>query len=121
MVNYSGDSFLEMLFLQFGKQENFMWESLLQIVSETFTRGSRPELFCKKGVLRNFGKLTGKHLCQRLFLNKNTGLWPATLLLKRLWGRYFPVNFPKFLRTPFYIENLWWLLLSQIIYRFSFF
>ena len=28
---------------------------------------SRPEVFFKKGVLRNFTKLTGKHLCQSLF------------------------------------------------------
>ena len=29
------------------------------------------------------------------------GLEPATLLKKRLWHRCFPVNFVKFLRTPF--------------------
>ena len=29
-------------------------------------RSSRPEVFCKKGVLKNFGKFTGKHLCQSL-------------------------------------------------------
>ena len=28
----------------------------------------------KKGVLKNFAKFTGKHLCQRLFFNKVTGL-----------------------------------------------
>ena len=28
------------------------------------------ELFYKKGVLRNFTKFTGKHLCQSLFFNK---------------------------------------------------
>ena len=28
-------------------------------------------------------------------------LWPATLLRKRLWHRCFPLNFAKFLRTPF--------------------
>ena len=27
-----------------------------------------PKVFCKKGALRNFAKLTGKHLCQTLFL-----------------------------------------------------
>ena len=27
--------------------------------------------------------------------------WPSTLLKKRLWHRCFPVNFVKFLRTPF--------------------
>ena len=33
-------------------------------------RSSRPEVFCKQGVLRNFAKFTGKHLCQSLFFNK---------------------------------------------------
>ena len=33
--------------------------------------GSRPEVFCKKGALRNFTKFTGKHLCQSLFFNKD--------------------------------------------------
>ena len=62
---------------------------------------SRPEVFCKKCVLRNFAKFTGKHLCQSLFFNKVAGLRSATLLKKRLWHRCFPVNFAKFLRTPF--------------------
>ena len=30
-------------------------------------RSNCPEVFCKKGVLKNFTKLTGKHLCQSLF------------------------------------------------------
>ena len=30
-------------------------------------RSSRPDVFCKKGVLRNIAKLTGKHLCQISF------------------------------------------------------
>ena len=30
-------------------------------------RSSRPDVLCKKCVLRNFAKFTGKHLCQRLF------------------------------------------------------
>ena len=33
-------------------------------------RSSRPEVFCKKGVPRNFAKVTGKQLCQSLFFNK---------------------------------------------------
>ena len=37
-------------------------------------KSSRPEVFCKKGVLRNFAKFTGKHLCQRLFFNKKESL-----------------------------------------------
>ena len=45
----------------------------------------------KKGVLRNFTKFTGNHLCQSLSFNKVTGLRPATLL---------KMNFVEFLRTP---------------------
>ena len=36
---------------------------------------------------------------------------PATLLKKKLWYRCFPVNFAKFLRTPFLTEHLRCLLL----------
>ena len=43
-----------------------------------FYRSSRPDVFCKKGVLRNFGRFTGKHLCQSLHFNKVAG--PAILL-----------------------------------------
>ena len=59
-------------------------------------RSSRPEGFCKKGVLRNFVKFTGKHLCQSLFLNK-----VAESLKKEALAQVFPVNFVfvKILRT----------------------
>ena len=51
-----------------------------------FYRSSRPKVFCKKGVLRNFPKFTGKYRC-------------------------FPMNFVKLLWTRFFTEHLWWLLL----------
>ena len=38
----------------------------------------------KKGILRNFAKCTGKHLCQSLFFNKVVGCRPASLLKKTL-------------------------------------
>ena len=78
-------------------------------------RSSRPEVFRKIGVLRNFTKFTGKHLCQIHFFNKVARLRLVTLLKKRLWHRCFPVNFVKVLRTPFYIEHLWWLLLRKLL------
>ena len=31
-------------------------------------RSSCPEVFCKPGVLKNFAKFTGKHLCQSVSL-----------------------------------------------------
>ena len=52
-------------------------------------KSSRPELFCKKGVLKNFAKFAGKDLCQSLFFNKVASLRPATLLKKRLCAVVF--------------------------------
>ena len=60
----------------------------------------------KQGVLKSFAKLTRKYLYQ--------SLRPATLLKRRLWHRCFSVNFAKFLRTPFFIEHIRWLLLNLI-------
>ena len=75
------------------------------IHSQMSFRSSCPEVFCKKGVLRNLPKFTGKHPCQCLFINKVAG--PSL----NLWHRCFPVNFVKFLRTSFLTEPFWWLLL----------
>ena len=76
---------------------------------EAATRG----VLQKKVVLKNFTKFTGKLLCQSLLFSKVVGLRTATLLKKRLWHRFFPVNFVKFLRTPFLPEHLRWLLLKH--------
>ena len=61
-----------------------------------------PEVFCKKGVLRNFAKFPGIYLCQSLF-QKRVSFARVSFqnLKKRLWHRRFPGNFAKFLRTPF--------------------
>ena len=56
-------------------------------------RSSRPEVFCKKVVLKNFAKFTRKHQCQGLFFSKVAGLKPVILLKKSLYHRFFRVNF----------------------------
>ena len=78
--------------------EKYLWEAACenQHLSEKL-RSSRPEVFCKTGILRNFAKFTVKHLGQSLLFNEVAGL--------RLWHRCFPVNFVKFLRSPFFIEQ----------------
>ena len=43
--------------------------------------------------------------CQSLFFNKAAGLRPAILLKRRLSHRCFPMNFAKFLRTPFFYRT----------------
>ena len=84
---------------------NLKTENKIQIWKQSSRR------VCKKGVLKNFPKFTGKHQRQGVFFNKVAGLRPATLLKKRLWRRCFPANFTEFLRTSFFIEHLRWLLL----------
>ena len=60
-----------------------------------------PDVFCKKrcsshqrcsvrkGILRNFAKFTGKHLCQGLIFNNVVDLRTATFIKRRLWHRCF--------------------------------
>ena len=66
----------------------------------SFTEAATRGVLYKKGVLKNFAKFTGKHLCQSLFLIESQAP-PGTLLKRRLWHRCFPLNFAKFLRIPF--------------------
>ena len=51
------------------------WKSLILITILTFIfRRSHPEVFCKKGVLKNFAKYAEKQLCQNLFFSNVAGL-----------------------------------------------
>ena len=64
-------------------------------------RSNRPEVFCKKGILRNSAKFTGKHQCKSLFFR------PATLLKKkRLWHRWTSKNIFSY-RTPLVVASRW--------------
>ena len=64
-------------------------------------RSSRPEMFCKKGVHRNFAKFKGTHLCQSLLFNKVFGPRPSTLCKKETQAQVFSCEFCVILRTPF--------------------
>ena len=75
-------------------------------------RSSHRRCSVKMGALRNFAKVTGKHLWQSLFFNKVAGVRSANLLKMSLWHRYFPVDFAKFLRTLSLTDHLWWPLLQ---------
>ena len=51
-----------------------------------------PEVFYKKGVLKNFARFTEKRQCWSLVFNKVVGLRPV----KRFHHRCFPVKFANF-------------------------
>ena len=63
-----------------------------------------PEVFYKKGVLRNFAKFTGKHLCQRVFFNKVAGLRPQAFkfIKKDSLAKVFSSEFCEFSKNIFF-------------------
>ena len=63
--------------------------------SDSTSRSSHLEVFCKKDLLKNFAILTGKHLCWSLLLT----------LLKETPAQAFS-------RAAFFIEHPWWLFLN---------
>ena len=94
-----------------------------------------PEVFCRKGVLRNCTKFTEKHLCQSLPLNKVTGCVEFHIetshlfcSAKQITGFYIKWNtacnfiqkdtltqvlyceFCEISKNTFSTEHLWWLL-----------
>ena len=101
---------MSVIFLERQKRKQFfiLYLCLIQLKSCNCIKIEKqpPEVFCKKGVSKNFTKFTGKQLCESLFLNKIAGLSTATLLKRRLWYRCFPVNFGKYLRNTFFTEHL---------------
>ena len=62
------------------------------------TRSSHRRCSVKKGVLRNFAKFTGKHLCQRLFFDKVAGLRPL--------AQVFSYEFCEISKNNFFTEHL---------------
>ena len=58
----------------------YRWYIRFSETPEYFTRSTRPEVFSKKCVFRNFAKFTGKHLRQSLFFNKGVCLKPEIKL-----------------------------------------
>ena len=56
-----------------------------------------------------------ENTCARVFFSIVAGLRLVTLLKKRQHHRCFPMNFTKFLETPFVKDLLWWLLLQVSI------
>ena len=78
---FISDSFIFM----FSKSALFIFRNSLQRCS------------IEIGALKNFIKVTGKHLRQSLWWSCR----PAALIKKRFWRSCFLVNFVKFLRTRF--------------------
>ena len=67
-------------------------------------RSSRPEVFCKKGVLRNYAKFKGKHLWQSLFFNKVAGE-VCDYIKKETLAQVFSCEYFQIFKNAFFYET----------------
>ena len=63
----------------------------------------------KKGVLKNFTKFTGKHLCESLFFNKDADLRPeaCNFIEKETLAQVVSCEFCEISKNTFFTEHLW--------------
>ena len=67
-----------------------------------------PEVFYEKGVLTNFTKFTGKHLCQSLFFNSSMFLIKLHVFIKKeTLAQVFSCEFYEICKNTFFTEHLW--------------
>ena len=78
-------------------------------------RSSRSDVFCEKGVLRNFAEFTGKHLCHSLFFNKVAG-GACNFIKKETLAQMFSCEFCEISKNTFFTEHLRWLLLEKCLF-----
>ena len=84
------------MFFGYLEVSNFKEKLEAKRVSSTnISQINRPEAILKKVVLKNFAKLTGKHLCWSLFFKKVADLQPA-FLFKINSDTNVNLNFVKF-------------------------
>ena len=63
--------------------------TVFAITVQMTIRSSHQRCSVRKGILRNFAKFTGKHLCHSLFFNKVVGLRPFQFFLQNTSGDCF--------------------------------
>ena len=74
---------------------------ILQGLSEAVAQ----RCFIKIGVLKNFAKFTGKHLCQNLFFNKAAGLRAPTLKKKKALAQVFSCEFCEIYKNIYFYRT----------------
>ena len=131
MLNYCGHfhSFSFNAFVMFVLSKEIVLECfftvktfwpVLQTLGHKYTsifRSHHQRCYIKIGVLKNFAKFTGKHCARVSFLIKSCSPQACNFIEKRLWHMCFPVNFEKFLRTPF-LQNTSGRMLLYFVFRF---
>ena len=79
---------------------------IIQLYQKYISRSTRPDIFCKKGVLRNFTKFTVKHLCLSLFFNKVAVEVACNFTKKETLVQVFSCEFCKISKNTFFYRTL---------------
>ena len=67
-------------------------------------RSSHRRCSLRKGVLRNFVKFTGKHLCRSVLFNRSEA---CNFVKKETLGQVFSYEFCEISKNTFFTEHLW--------------
>ena len=87
LIGFGPQSPMKLMYLmnknlpRFGFEFEKKWEDFIQ--------KQPPEVFYKKTILKNFAKLTGKHLCWSFFLSKETPTQGYSCALFETFRRIF--------------------------------
>ena len=95
-----------------SKSSILSWSIFEYLVSFLIDRSSQQGCSVKKGVLKNFAKFTGKHLCQSLFLNKVVGA-ACNFMKKETLAQMLSCEFCKIFKNTFLQNTSGWLLLNR--------
>ena len=81
----------------------------LQVCNFFYKKKQPPEVFCEKGVHRNFTKFIGEYLCQSLFFNKVAGLRPqaCNFIKKETMAQVFSCESWEISKNTFFTEHVW--------------
>ena len=103
---FENERFMDSLYLALNSQ-NIDYTKILDLFFSIYqNRSSHRRCSGRKGILRNFEKLTGKHLCQSIFLNKVVGLLACIFIKNEALAQVLSCEFCKiskntcFYRTP---------------------
>ena len=90
----------------------FLIVCFVRLVNKAINRGSRPEVFCEKGLLKNIAKIK-ENTCVRVSFLANLQASGCNFIKEETLAQVFSLNFAKFLRIAFLTEHLRWLLLNK--------
>ena len=90
-----------------GKALVIFWNKIIREL--LISRSSPPEVFRKKGVLRNFAKFTGKHQWQSLFFNVAGWSFWRFFIKKETLAQVFSCEVCEISKNICFTEHLEWL------------